>query len=371
MSSGNFSFPTSVSYGAGCLKDLSGVLDALDIRNPLLVTDPGLLATPVVEAVKKAAGRPCTVFSEVHGNPIEADVEAGTEAYRMSGADGVLGVGGGSALDVAKIIRARVAKPEVKLADFYTVKEWPKLAPFVAIPTTAGTGSEVGRSSVIGLGGKKQVFFHPSLLAAKVLLDPELTVGLPPALTAATGMDAFTHCVESFASPVFHPFCDGIALEGARMIVENLPKAVKNGKDLEARGQMQVAAAMGGIAFQKDLGAVHSMAHPLSAMFGMHHGLTNALCLIAVMEFNARKKPGLYARLGQALGLKDTADGAVIDRVRKLLAECGIQGGLAAHKVAEKDVAKLAAAATEDSCHATNPVKVTTQDFEELYRRCL
>ena len=224
---------------------------------------------------------------------------------------------------------------------------------------------------MIGLGGKKQVFFHPSLLAAKVILDPELTVGLPPALTAATGMDAFTHCVESYASPVFHPLCDGIALEGARIVLEFLPQAVKNGKDLEARGQMQVAAAMGGIAFQKDLGAVHSMSHPLSALFGMHHGLANALTLVAVMEFNATKKPGLYARLGQALGLKDTSDGAVIDRVKKLLADCGIQGGLGAHKVTEKDVAKLAAAATEDSCHATNPVKVTTKDFEELYRRCL
>lgn len=371
MSSGNFSFPTSISYGAGCLKDLAGILESLAIRKPLLVTDPGLLATPVVEAVKKAAARSCTVFSEVHGNPIEADVEAGTEAFRKSGADGVLGVGGGSALDVAKIIRARVAKPEIILEKFYSVKDWPKLAPFVAIPTTAGTGSEVGRSSVIGLGGKKQVFFHPSLLAAKVILDPELTVGLPPGLTAATGMDAFTHCVESFASPVFHPLCDGIALEGARIILENLPKAVQNGKDLEARGQMQVAAAMGGIAFQKDLGAVHSMAHPLSAMFGMHHGLTNALCLVAVMEFNAKKKPGLYARLGQALGLKEAHDAAVIDRVKKLLSDCGIGGGLGAHKVTEKDLAKLAAAATEDSCHATNPVEVTTQNFEELYRRCL
>lgn len=371
MSRGNFSFPTSVSYGPGCLEELAGVLDGLKVKKPLLVTDPGLLATPVVDAVKKAAGRACTVFSEVHSNPIEADVEAGVEAFRKGGADGVVGVGGGSALDVAKIVRSRVAKPEVKLTDFYSVKEWPTLAPFVAIPTTAGTGSEVGRSSVIGLGGKKQVFFHPSLLAAKVILDPELTVDLPPALTAATGMDAFTHCVESFASPVFHPLCDGIALEGARIIVENLPTAVKNGKDLEARGQMQVAATMGGIAFQKDLGAVHSMAHPLSALFGMHHGLTNALCLVAVMEFNAKKKPGLYARLGQALGLKDTADGAVIDRVRRLLAECGIQGGLGGHRVTEKDVLKLAAAATEDSCHATNPVKVTTKDFEELYRRCL
>ena len=371
MSCGNFSFPTSVSYGPGCLQELDGVLDGLKVRKPLLVTDPGLLSTPVVEAVKKAAGRSCVVFSEVHGNPVEVDVESGTAAFRQGGCDGVLGVGGGSALDVAKIIRARAAKPEVKLADFYSVKEWPFLAPFVAIPTTAGTGSEVGRSSVIGLGGKKQVFFHPSLLAAKVLLDPELTVGLPAGLTAATGMDAFTHCVESYASPVFHPLCDGIALEGARIVLEFLPQAVKNGKDLEARGQMQVAAAMGGIAFQKDLGAVHSMSHPLSALFGMHHGLANALTLVAVMEFNAKRKPGLYERLGRALGLSDTSDAGVIARVKKLLQECGIQGGVGAHKVTDKDVAKLAAAAMEDSCHATNPVKVTVKDFEELYRRCL
>jgi len=371
MIEGRFSFPTQILVGAACVRGLSDALDTLGVLRPLLVTDPGLLATVSFAAVKEAAGREVEVFSGVHGNPLEADVEDAARAFVDGGCDGVVGVGGGSALDVAKIVRARVARPEVALRDFYNVKEWPALAPFVAIPTTAGTGSEVGRSSVIGVDGRKQVYFHPSLLAARVFLDPVLTVSLPPGLTAATGIDALTHCIESFTSPVFHPFCDGIALEGARMVNDYLPGAVRDGGDLVARTQLLVAAAMGGVAFQKDLGAVHSMAHPLSARHGMHHGLANALCLVAVMEFNSARKPGVYRRLGQALGLPHDDDAAVITRVRTLLDECGIQPGLGKHGVKAEHIETLAAAATEDACHQTNPVPVATADFAELYRHCL
>lgn len=371
MVQGRFAFPTPVLAGPGCIGELAAALDELGVRKPLLVTDPGLLPTPAFAAVQKAAGRECAVYSDVQGNPIEADVDGAVAAFREHGCDGVVGVGGGSALDVAKILRARAAKPELALTDFYTVKKWPALAPFVAVPTTAGTGSEVGRSSVVTVGGRKQVYFHPSLLAARVFLDPELTVSLPAKLTAATGMDALTHCIESFASPVYHPLCDGIALEGARLVNEFLPRAVRDGSDLEARGQMLVAAAMGGIAFQKDLGAVHSMAHPLSALHHMHHGLANALCLVAVMEFNAQRKPGLYRRLAHALGLGDDSDQAVIARVKELLAQCGIEPGLRAHGVTEASIEELSTAALEDSCHQTNPVPVTKADFAELYRRCL
>lgn len=371
MVQARFSFPAPVLFGAGCISGLGAALRELGVAKPLLVTDPGLLPTAAFETVKQAAGKDMAVFSGVRGNPVEADVEGAAEMFRSHGCDGVVGVGGGSALDVAKICRARVARPEAHLADFYSVGDWKGLAPFVAVPTTAGTGSEVGRSSVIGLDGRKQVFFHPALLAARVFLDPELTTGLPPGLTAATGADALVHCIESFTSPVFHPFCDGIALEGARLVDANLPRAVRNGNDLGARGNMLVAAAMGGVAFQKDLGAVHSMAHPLSALHHMHHGLANALCLVAVMEFNAQRKPGLYRRLAHALGLAGDSDAAFVSRIRALLGECGIRPGLRAHGVGPDSIPALSAAALEDSCHQTNPVPVSQTDFEELYRTCL
>jgi alcohol dehydrogenase class IV len=371
MIKGQFSFPTRVVMGAACIEGLSTALDELEIHRPLLVTDPGLFTTPVFTAVQEAAGRDGIVFSGVHGNPLESDVEEAMEAFVQGKCDGVVGIGGGSALDVAKILRARVVRPDVRLADFYNVQIWANFAPFVAVPTTAGTGSEVGRSSVISVDGRKQVFFHPALLAARVFLDPELTVSLPPGLTAATGIDALTHCIESYTSPVFHPFCDGIALEGARLVNDYLPRAVRNGSDVEARGYLLVAAAMGGLAFQKDLGAVHSLAHPLSALFGMHHGLANALCLIPVMEFNAERKAGLYRRLAHALGLSADDDPAVIARIKALLHECGIQPGLSKHGVTEAAISALSAAAVEDSCHQTNPVPVTREDLAELYQRCL
>lgn len=367
----NFSFPTSIVAGSGCIQELGAALEAVGARRPLLVTDPGLLPTPTFSAVKLCAGESQSVFSNLHGNPVEEDVEAAVAAFHEGECDAVVGVGGGSALDVAKILRARVARPDVALEDFYSISSWPDLAPFLAVPTTAGTGSEVGRSSVISVGGRKRVYFHPSLLAARVFLDPDLTVSLPRGLTAATGLDALTHCIESFTSPVFHPFCDGIALEGARIVNEFLPRAVNNGSDLEARLQMLVAAAMGGVAFQKDLGAVHSMSHPLSTIHGMHHGLANTLCLVAVMEFNIAKKPGLYQRLGRALGLRDDSDAGVIERIKTLLSECGITGALGEHGVTEASIPALAAAATEDTCHRTNPVPVSMDDFATLYRRSL
>jgi alcohol dehydrogenase class IV len=215
---------------------------------------------------------------------------------------------------------------------------------------------------VITIGKKKHVIFHASLLAKLVILDPELTVELPPKLTAATGADALTHCIESFTSPEFHPLCDGIALEGIRLIADALPRAVNSPDDLEARARMLVAATMGGIAFQKDLGAAHSLAHPLSSVCGLHHGLANALVLLAVMKFNAERKPGVYDRVAAALGVHDAAAG-----VEKLFDEIGIQMGLSNHGVTESHLDELANQAIEDSCHQTNPVKVTKDDLRQLY----
>lgn len=368
---GNFSFPTTVIFGAGRLAELPERLRGLGVKRPLVVTDPGLLKTDAYRLFERVRGAGWPVFSDVHPNPIEADVEAGAQAYRQGGCDGVVALGGGSALDVGKAIRLRIRRPEQPLAAFDFHADWSGLAPLVTIPTTAGTGSEVGRSSVIIVGREKRVIFHPALLASLAILDPELTRGLPPMLTAATGADALTHCIESFTSPVYHPMCDGIALEGIRIIGQALPRAVRNGSDIEARGHMLVAAMMGGVAFQKDLGAVHSLAHPLSTLCGMHHGTANALCLPVVMEFNASRKPGLYRRVGEALGLASPSDTETIARVRGLLSDIGLAPGLSRFGVTAAHLEALTDQAFADGCHATNPVSVTKDDLRRLYEQAL
>ncbi len=367
MNTATFSFPTTIRFGVGSLAELPGHLERLNVRQPLIVTDPGLLATGAFSALQKVMAGRGVVYSGVHPNPIEVDFEEATQAYADGQCDGVVGFGGGSALDVAKAVRLRVHRPEMGLGEFDFGADWKGLAPFIAIPTTAGTGSEVGRSSVIMIGGRKRVIFHPELLAALVLLDPVLTLELPAKLTAATGADALTHCIEALTSTVFHPLCNGIALEGIALAGQSLAQAVENGNDLEARGRMQIAAMMGGIAFQKDLGAVHSLAHPLSSICGLHHGLANALCLPHVMEFNAAHQPGLYRRVGIALGLSPADDAQTIDAVRTLLARIGLKEGLRAHGVTDAHLDPLAEQAWEDSCHRTNPVSVTKADLRTLY----
>jgi alcohol dehydrogenase class IV len=338
----------------------------------LVVTDAGLTKTKAFALLTASLeGTGAATFPNVRPNPVEEDVEGAFRAYGAGACDAVIAFGGGSALDVGKAVRLRIKRPDTTLAQFDFGADWTGLAPLIAIPTTAGTGSEVGRSSVIIMEQRKRVIFHPALLASLVLLDPEFTRELPPKLTAATGADALTHCIESLTSPVFHPLCDGIALEGIHLIGNALVRAVKNGDDLEARGWMQMAAAMGGIAFQKDLGATHSLAHPLSALCGLHHGLANALCLPVVMDFNARRKPGLYCRIGIALGLSNPTDAETIAAVRSLLDEIGLAPGLRAHGVDESKLDALADQAFEDSCHLTNPVPVTREDLRNLYAQAL
>lgn len=362
-----FAFPTTILFGPGSVGELRERIQSLGVRRPLIVTDAGLMATSAFAAAKDAVGAGCPVFSDTHSNPTEADVDGAVRAYRDGSCDGVIGLGGGSSIDVAKIIRLRIALADWKLNQPLAASaQVPKLAPFIAIPTTAGTGSEVGRSSVITIGDRKHVIFHPSLLANLVILDPELTVDLPPKLTAATGADALTHCIESFTSPTFHPLCDGIALEGVHLIADALPRAVKSPNDLDARGKMLIAATMGGIAFQKDLGAAHSLAHPLSAICHLHHGLANALVLPAVMKFNVTRKPGVYARVAMAMGARDA-----VAAVEKLLTAVGIPFGLRNHGVNESQLDALADQAIEDGCHQTNPVPVTRQDLYNLYREAM
>jgi 4-hydroxybutyrate dehydrogenase len=346
--------------------------------------DAGVLRTGAFVALTEvlvpgSQGKSWFVYSGVHPNPVEQDVRDAAQAFREHGCDGVIAIGGGSPLDVGKAARLLVKRPGFNLAAFYDEPDWSGLTPFIAIPTTAGTGSEVGRSSVITLDvtRRKGVLFHPELLAKLVILDPQLTVALPPKLTAATGADALTHCIESFTCPQFHPMCDGIALEGIRLIVEALPRAYVRGDDLEARGHMLVAAAMGAVAFQKDLGVVHSMAHPLSTLCGMHHGLANALCLVAGMKFCAARKPGSYRRVGVACGLDvmkcfaGEADQRTIAFMTDFLARLGLNTRLGYHGVKCEQLDALVAQAVDDPCHKTNIVPVTADDFRNLYLEVL
>jgi alcohol dehydrogenase class IV len=349
-----------------------------------VVTDAGLLPTPAFQSLANTLGKERReanwfVYSGVHANPVENDVREAAGLLQQHGCDSIIALGGGSPLDVGKAARLLAKRPGFKLDRFYDEAEWPGLAPFIAIPTTAGTGSEVGRSSVITLEStqRKAVLFHPELLAKLVILDPELTVGLPPKLTAATGADALTHCIESFTCPVFHPMCDGIALEGIRLIVDALPRAYRNGEDLDARGKMLVAAAMGAVAFQKDLGVVHSLAHPLSTICHLHHGLANALCLVAGMKFCASRRPGLYRRVGIACGLdvitfeESKADRTTISFVSDFLSGLGLNTKLGEHGVTPDRLDALVAQAFDDPCHKTNAVPVTRDDLRNLYLEVL
>jgi 4-hydroxybutyrate dehydrogenase len=365
-----FAFPAPTVFGAGAIAELAARLKQIGVSRPLLVTDPGLLDTEAFKSVQRRVPA-ATVFSGVHSNPIQQDVEDATAAFLKSNSDSVIAVGGGSALDVGKLVRLRAKFREHPFTDLANAPLSGKLAAFIAIPTTAGTGSEVGRSSVITIAGKKHVIFKPELLADLIILDPQLTVALPAKLTAATGADALTHCIESFTSPTFHPLCDAVALEGIHLVLQSLLRAVEEPNDLDARGKMQIAAMMGGIAFQKDLGAAHSLAHPLSAMCGVHHGTANALVLPTVMRFNAVQKPGLYRRVGIAMELQDPTDAEVIAVVDRLFASIGLATGLTAAGVKESQLPALADQAYQDSCHLTNPVPVSREDLLQMYREAM
>jgi alcohol dehydrogenase class IV len=384
MSITAFSFPTPTVFGAGAIGEVVSRLPRMGVRRPLVVTDAGVARTDAFAQLAKVMGeagegKNWFVYAGVHPNPVEEDVREAAHAYQLHRCDGVIAIGGGSPLDVGKAARLLVKRPELDFARFYEETDWSGLSPFVAIPTTAGTGSEVGRSSVVTLKSthRKAVLFHPELLAKLVILDPQLTVGLPQHLTAATGADALTHCIESFTCPVFHPMCDGIALEGIRLIVDALPRACRSGTDLDARGRMLAAAAMGAVAFQKDLGVVHSLAHPLSTVCGLHHGLANALCLPAGMKFCSSRKPGIYRRVGVACGIdvmrssESEADKLTIHFITDFLARLGLNTRLRDHGVTPEHIDKLVSQAVDDPCHKTNVVPVQAQDFVDLYLQLL
>jgi 4-hydroxybutyrate dehydrogenase len=370
-----FRFPIDIRFGAGARSVLSEFAGKYRVTRPLLVTDSGLLRTQAFHLIAEEMNTiwPGTYvqFADVHPNPTEQDVENAWTAYSQGACDGVVGLGGGSALDAARALRLKVAFPNVALMEM-PFDELPPLVPMCAIPTTAGTGSEVGRSSVITIGqtGRKAVVGAPPLMAEMAVLDPELTVGLPPDLTAFTGMDAMTHAVEAFVCPIFHPMCDGIALEAIRLVRLYLPQVCSDGANLEARGFMQVAAAMGAVAFQKDLGAAHSLSHLLSSEYGTQHGLANAIVLPHVIRFNGEQESGLYERVAVALGCAEpTGDSAswVADFLSEFNRSIGITQRLRDLNVPREGLPELAAKAMEDGCHLSNPRRCTEADMLRLY----
>jgi len=380
-----FSFPTTIHFGAGARKLIAANLIEEGIKRPLLVTDRGVAALPLLpELLALLSGLAVAVFADFGGNPVRAQVGRGAEAYREHRADAVIGVGGGAALDVAKAIALMAAHPGDILEyawDHPRVRPIDQAIPhFVAVPTTAGTGSEVGRSAVISDDEThvKKIIFSPALLAKAVFADPELTLDLPPSITAATGMDALTHNVESYLSPAYHPLCDGIALEGVRIAARALPAAVRNGRDLRARSDMLMASLMGAIAFQKDLGAVHSCAHALSTVVDMHHGLANGIMIDHVMRFNLPAATDKLAELAHIARVPNGDTGAPEARARafiewltQLKGALGIPARLselvAPRRVERSDFPRLVAIAVADTCHQTNPRACTGADFERLF----
>ena len=316
---GNWSYPTAVKFGAGRIKELPAALAQAGITRPLLVTDRGLASMAITQQtldIMDEAGFGRAIFAEVDPNPTELNLAAGVEAYKAGGHDGVIAFGGGSGLDLGKMV-AFMAGQTRPIWDFEDIGDWwtradaDAIAPIIAVPTTAGTGSEVGRASVITNSEThvKKIIFHPKVLPTVVISDPELTVGMPKFITAGTGLDAFAHCVEAFSSPFYHPMSQGIALEGMRLVVENLPRAYADGTDLEARANMMAAAAMGAVAFQKGLGAIHALSHPIGAVFNTHHGTTNAVCMPAVLELNAPLIADRFDSAASYIGVSGGFDG--------------------------------------------------------------
>ncbi|MEM1335307.1 MAG: iron-containing alcohol dehydrogenase, partial [Actinomycetota bacterium] len=337
------------------------------ITNPLIVTDPGLVDLPPVAAVRAAlteADQPSAVFSDLRPNPVGRDVDAGVAAFRAGGHDGVIAVGGGSALDVGKVIAFHAGQTR-PLWDFEDIGDWwtradaDAIAPVVAIPTTAGTGSEVGRAGVVidAVTHRKVIVFHPKMLPVTVIADPELTVGLPRVLTVGTGLDALSHSLEAICSPGHHPMSHGIGMEGCRLVFEHLPTAADSPADLEARGQLLTAAAMGAVAFQKGLGAMHALAHPIGAHFDTHHGMTNAVVMPYVLVANRPAIESTIERLGAYAGVGRTFDD-VLGHILDLRASLDVPPTLVDLGVDADAVDTIAAAAVDDPSAGTNPIEI-------------
>ena len=377
---GNWNYPTSIRFGAGRIDELADACAAAGITRPLLVTDPGLAKLKITAealGLLEAAGLRAAVFSEVQPNPTEANVAAGLAVMREGGHDGVVAFGGGSALDCGKVV-AFMRGQTRPMWDFEDIGDWwtradPKgIAPIVAVPTTAGTGSEVGRAGVITNleTHTKKVIFHPKMMPAQVICDPVLTVGLPPLLTAGTGMDALAHCLEAYASPAYHPMAEGIAVEGIRLCKEYLPRAYRDGTDLQARANMLAAAAMGATAFQKGLGAIHALSHPVGALYNTHHGLTNAVFMPYVLDFNREALWDKMDRLSAWLGIEGGFSG-FLDFILRFRRDLGIPHTLDKIGVDESRFAEMAEMAVVDPTAGGNPRHLSVAEALDLYQRAM
>ncbi|MFQ3789093.1 iron-containing alcohol dehydrogenase [Halomonas sp. A29] len=374
-----WNYPSNVLTGAGRIRDLPGACQALGMGAPLLITDPGLAALPMVQACVQAcedAGLRIAVFSQIKGNPTGRNVLDGMDAFRNGSHDGVIAFGGGSGLDAAKAVALMANQRDglslwslEDIGDNWKNADAKAIAPIVAVPTTAGTGSEVGRASVITDEAEhvKRIIFHPGMVPATVILDPELTVGLPPAITAATGMDALSHCMEAWCSPLYHPMAEGIAVEGMRRIDLYLQRAYSDGHDLEARMNMLAASSMGATAFQRGLGAMHALAHPLGALFDAHHGTLNAVLMPYVLRANERAIGEPMVRLGRYLNLDQPGTTAVIDWVLGLRERLGIPHTLAEVGIDARQADKVGRMAVADPSSGTNPVAFDADEYRGIF----
>ncbi len=376
----NWSYPTTIKFGAGRIAELPAACAQAGITRPLLVTDKGLADLPITARtldIMAAAGLGRGIFSQVDPNPNEKNLEAGVAAYKAGGHDGVIAFGGGSGLDLGKMVafmcgQTRPVWDYEDIGDWWTRADADAIAPIVAVPTTAGTGSEVGRASVItnSVTHVKKIIFHPKVLPEVVICDPELTVGMPKFITAGTGLDAFAHCVEAFSSPHYHPMSQGIALEGMRLVKDYLPRAYADGTDIEARAQMMSAAMMGATAFQKGLGAIHAMSHPVGAVFHTHHGTTNAVCMPAVLDLNAPEIADRFRTAAAYLDIEGGFDGfrAFVQGFNDSL---GIPRSLKDIGVDPARVDELIPEALKDPSCGGNPVKLTEANLRQLFEASL
>ena len=371
----NWNYPTSIWFGLDRIKEIQKACDELKINNPLIVTDPGILKTDIIKKINSSLKNEANIFSEVQSNPTGTNVEEGVKFFNKENHDGVIAVGGGSGMDTGKGI-AFMSKQERPLWDFEDIGDWWTRAradvifPIIAIPTTAGTGSETGRASVFTneLTKEKKIIFHPKMLPSKVILDPYLTVPLPPSLTAFTGMDALAHCLEAYSSEIFHPLSQGIALEGMKIIKDNLVKVFNNGNDIEARANMLVTSCMGSIAFQKGLGAIHSLSHPVGAIYNTHHGLTNAVFMPYVLKRNEKAIKDKITDLSKYLNLPSPSFQSFLDWVidlRKLLKIPHTLKDLI-HEDSKLEI--MSEMALNDPSTASNPIKLEKNDFLNLYK---
>jgi len=375
--SANWNYPTNIKVGAGRISELAKLCQSLGMKSPLLVTDPGLAALPMLKSVVdevKSSGLDCGIFADIKANPTSKNVQDGVNFYHQNNHDGVIAFGGGSALDAAKAVALMVGQDR-PIWDFEDVGDnWSRvnesgMAPVVAVPTTAGTGSEVGRASVITDNEHhiKKIIFHPKMLPEIVILDPELTIGLPPQITAATGMDALSHNLEALCSPFYHPMAEGIAIEGIRQVQLYLPRVVEDGTDIEARMQMLVCSSMGATAFQKGLGAMHALAHPLGALYDAHHGTLNAILMPYVLKANQAEISERISRLTKYMELKHTGFDAFLEWVLNLRLKLHIPHKLADLDIDDSQAELVGQMAVKDPSAGGNPIQFTAEQYQQIF----